>query len=251
MFLHFMTGLYFVKLWWDDWFLLFTMLLYTGYCSMVIAMELIAFKKSSASAPLITIVTNVSFRTHQDVFISLKFQLLLAAESVYLLGMVTLKISLGLFFYRLLSTRKQRQILMGVVTLSTVMGISYFFWGLFQCGTPGVGDTFWFKRLTNRCKHEPQGAIWGYIHSGINTITDIILSTLPIPLVWKAKINKKDKIVVSAILILANWLVFKYSSASRTVANPILARALSHLFDLDTYIPLEIQASTSSTISTQ
>lgn len=132
-------------------------------------------------------------------------QLLLSIDCVYIVAMVTLKISLGFFICRILPTQRQYHILWGTVAISTLMGIAYFFFALFQCGIPGVGDSFWLKRVSNRCIHARPGEVFGYTHAVVNTLTDLILSSLIIPLVWKAKINRKDKYVVSSIFVFANW----------------------------------------------
>jgi hypothetical protein len=55
----------------------------------------------------------------------------------------------------------------------------------------------------------PQAHLLGpaYAHGVVNALTDIILCALPIPLIWRARISRREKIVVTTILGFAGMYV--------------------------------------------
>jgi hypothetical protein len=117
--------------------------------------------------------------------------------------MVFFKISLGFFFYRLIQEKWQRWILLTTVSLSVFVNIGYFFFAIFQCGIPNKGTSFWIKKLTNRCVNQGGNLGFGYTQTLVNALTDIILCLLPIPIVWRARMSRRQKILVSSIILLA------------------------------------------------
>jgi hypothetical protein len=143
----------------------------------------------------------------------------MACECFQVLGTITFKISLGYFFYRIVNERWQRKALIGIVSISVLFGIAYFLFAVFQCGAPWKGETFWVKKITYRCASEAVIIGMGYPQSIINALTDIALCAMPIPMVWRAKFGRKDKIIVSGIMILAAAYLSFYSHSSKSFAN--------------------------------
>ena len=124
-------------------------------------------------------------------------------ECSYIVGMVSFKISMGFFYHKLMNKRWQQRTVIGIVTVSVLIGIGYLLYTVFQCGVPGKGDSFWLKKVTDQCVTERSNITFGYIQSLINAFTDIALCAMPIPMVWKANLSRREKIVVSSILLLA------------------------------------------------
>jgi hypothetical protein len=118
--------------------------------------------------------------------------------------MILLKLSLGIFFLRILVDKWQRMIVYLVVTLSSAFGIGYFFYAVFQCGIPNSGGfTFWEKKIEGRCYSSAQTVGPGDTHAVISTITDITLACLPITMLRKSRLPRREKLVVGGILAFA------------------------------------------------
>jgi hypothetical protein len=117
--------------------------------------------------------------------------------------MISLKISLGIFFLRIVINQVQRRIIYFIVFLSSIFGFVYFFFIIFQCGAPIHGFTFWEKYLSHKCV--PDGAVLGmaYTHAIINALTDTTFAIMPYFMVWKAKLTIQQKFLIGAILTIA------------------------------------------------
>jgi hypothetical protein len=114
-----------------------------------------------------------------------------------------LKLSLAFFFFRLMIDKWQRRVVYAVAVLSIVFGFAYFCLAVFQCGIPGKGGPFWYKKLTNQCVREGPIDSFGYTHAAISAGTDFILSAMPILMVRNSNLRFREKAIVCLILILA------------------------------------------------
>lgn len=112
---------------------------------------------------------------------------------------VTFKISLAIFFLRIVDQRWQRQVIYASAFLCTIIGTTWFFLAVFQCGNPAdwipnetAGKCLTFNKVL---------APWNYLHGILNTITDWTFALIPILVVRKAQISSKAKASVIGILI--------------------------------------------------
>jgi hypothetical protein len=130
-------------------------------------------------------------------------KLLVAAETLYIWVVLFFKISLAIFYLRLLVEPWRRRVVYFVVGFATLVGFGYFVYAVFQCGVPD-GD-FWEKRITGQCKGDTKPKVMGaaYFHAAVVAITDITLVSVPIPVVLRAKITVHEKYVVGGILTMA------------------------------------------------
>jgi hypothetical protein len=126
---------------------------------------------------------------------------LLMIEVFYIWTMMLLKLSLALFFYRLLREKWQKRMITAIVAIFTVFSFAYFWFTVFQCGTPNSG--FWFKRYLGECVSSSSILGFGYSHGIISALTDIILAAMPIPMIKNARIPRKEKVIVIGIVALA------------------------------------------------
>lgn len=117
--------------------------------------------------------------------------------------MISLKISLALFYSRILREKWQRTTANGIAILCATFGFAYFWYTVFQCGVPGQGETFWIKTITHECVNRASILGFGYTHAIISAGTDIALSIMPIPMIRKSNMPSKEKIIISVILLLA------------------------------------------------
>jgi rhodopsin domain-containing protein len=125
--------------------------------------------------------------------------MLLALESLYVVTISLFKVSLGLFLLRILITRWQRLTAYWVLSIFSFYSLGYFFFALFQCGVPS-GNSFWTRKLANKCAPQWVGLSLGYIHASLTAGSDIILVILPILALRQSKMKRGEKIIVSCIL---------------------------------------------------
>lgn len=117
--------------------------------------------------------------------------------------MMTLKISLAIFFLRIMVERWHRNVVIGAVTLSTAFSIAYFFFAVFQCGAPIDPFTFLIKKLSGRgCINSTQILGMSYTHSAITTVTDLTFAIVPLAILKGLNMRKREKIAVFFILLL-------------------------------------------------
>lgn len=155
---------------------------------------------------------------------NLIIQLLIVAEVFYVLTMMALKAALALFFLRIIVEPWQRRVVYFNLIATTVFGIGYFFFAVFQCGVLN-GTTFWIRKLTGKCSSTALILGLGYTHALINALTDLTFVALSIPMLNKVRINYREKIIVGGIFSLASVYVIIESPWSR------VSMLISHLGD--------------------
>lgn len=130
-------------------------------------------------------------------------QILIMTEVFYVWTMMMLKLSLAFFYFRLLVAKWQRRVVYAVTVLSIAFGFAYFWFAVFQCGVPGKGGPFWYKKITNQCVRQAPIDGFAYAHAAISAGTDFILSAMPILIVRNSMLSLRDKAIVCGILIIA------------------------------------------------
>jgi hypothetical protein len=81
-----------------------------------------------------------------------------------------------------------------------VFNTAYFFFAVFQCGVP---DPYWDKKLFGHCVGVKPVLGMGYFHATITALTDMLLALLPIPIIYHARIQPSEKLIIYGILLLA------------------------------------------------
>jgi rhodopsin domain-containing protein len=127
----------------------------------------------------------------------------MVTECFYVLTMITLKISLAIFFLRIIIEPWQRAIVYGIISVATSAGVVYFIYTVFGCGVPVRAELHWERKMTQTCG--PKSLVYGmsYMQSVVTTCTDLLLVLIPISVARKATINGKEKAVVIGIFVLA------------------------------------------------
>jgi hypothetical protein len=97
----------------------------------------------------------------------------------------------------------QRRTVYVILGIITFFSLGYSGWGIFQCGVPGQGATFWEKKIAGQCDKPSVNAAVGYTHGIINALTDIAMSILPIQMIRKSKLQPKEKRSIYFIFLLA------------------------------------------------
>lgn len=123
------------------------------------------------------------------------------SEIFYVLTTTTLKISLGLFFIRLITKRWQIVLFHTILAISAVYGFFYTFVTLFQCGSPNkLLDNLLSK--DTRCLPGWFLLSTGYLYGSINVIADWTFVLIPIFILLESDMNRRSKISVSLIMAL-------------------------------------------------
>ncbi|KAF2119835.1 hypothetical protein BDV96DRAFT_312197 [Lophiotrema nucula] len=169
---------------WDDAFMVFTLCLFTCYCSFLLVISQQGFLNQLPT-------TDSLMKTL--VYIQL-------SEVFYILTTTTLKISLGLFFLRVLTKRWQILIFRVVLYISAIYGVFYVFIAIFQCGNPGKFlDSLIDQR---RCLPTAFLLFTGYTYGVINVIADWTFVLIPIFVLVDSDMDRRSKVSVSIVMAL-------------------------------------------------
>lgn len=129
------------------------------------------------------------------------------SEVFYTLSLISLKISLGIFFLRIMVDKYQKRLIWGVMISSTLVGIMLCFTAIFQCGFPVKSEVYWQRRIADNCLSKPAILGFNYTHGLVNIVTDILLCLSPIPIIRMARLYSREKLVIYGIFIIATMLV--------------------------------------------
>jgi hypothetical protein len=122
------------------------------------------------------------------------------AEVFYILTTTFLKVSLGLFFLRVLTKKWQKVVFYVLLVTSTVYGLYYVFIALFQCGNPAkIADSLLGSPT---CLPPALTLGSGFIYGIINVIADWTFVLLPISVLIDSDLDRKSKISVSIVMAL-------------------------------------------------
>ncbi|KAI4736781.1 hypothetical protein E4T50_12731 [Aureobasidium sp. EXF-12298] len=168
---------------WDDWLMMVTWALFAVTTSLLIAI-----------ARLEIVPPGVA---DQDT-VNYILTLVVCIFGLYILTTIIFKLSLAIFFLRVVNQRWQRQVIIGSVTLYTLFGTAWLFVAIFQCGSPadyGKNEALG-KCLPFRTVLRPLN----YTHGVLNAVTDWIFAIIPIFVVRAAQMHRQQKITVCTIL---------------------------------------------------
>jgi hypothetical protein len=130
-------------------------------------------------------------------------QIVLIAESCYILAMATLKLSLGLFFLRIMVAKWQRISIYVILAISTLISIAYFLFALFECGFPVESSVYWGRFIEGNCVGPAAILGMSYTHALVTAGTDLSLLCLAIVLLNKSKMKLTEKRIVVGIFVIA------------------------------------------------
>ncbi|KAI7161993.1 hypothetical protein KC349_g2404 [Hortaea werneckii] len=169
---------------WDDWLILVTIVAFTFYCTFVILSENLALNLVLGKADLTEIPSLVNY--------------FLAAITTYILTTVIFKAALGLFYLRIVVSRRLQHVVYVTMAISMTYGIAYLFFTLFQCGEPRdlVG-----KRIGGECVSNTALLGVGLSEGAVNATADWILALLPIIPLRKANMPRPAKLSASFVIL--------------------------------------------------
>jgi hypothetical protein len=118
---------------------------------------------------------------------------------LYILTTVALKISLAIFFLRIVVRTWQRRVIWTVTAIYTLYAIAFAFVAVFQCGIP---TNFLIKEAVGICIHDDVLQPMNYVHASLNAISDWTFACLPIFVLWNAQMPRSTKILAGFLLSL-------------------------------------------------
>ncbi|KAH8167525.1 hypothetical protein CIB48_g683 [Xylaria polymorpha] len=174
----------------DDWVLLAGLANFTVSCSFVFVGLSYGLGRH-----------NRSLSQHDEIE-ALKYQALATAS--YVSNMWLIKLSIGIFLFRLAVRNRYKWILGISIVVVGVWSLAIFFWNIFQCSpVPAQWD---YTILTNdpksHCVSADQIVSAAYALSALTILSDWLYALIPIPMIWQAKMTAQAKWSVIAVLSL-------------------------------------------------
>lgn len=128
---------------------------------------------------------------YQFQVVTYALQMDFANQLVYHPILALTKISILVFYYRLSVSGTFRQVVMALIVTNVALTMSIFFADFFQCSPINY---IWDKSIEGgKCINTEAFFISS---AALNIVSDFAVLLLPIPMVWKLKINMKKKIVL-------------------------------------------------------
>ncbi|KAI6782743.1 uncharacterized protein J7T54_000886 [Emericellopsis cladophorae] len=118
----------------------------------------------------------------------------------YCLTMIASKISIGYFLLRITIRRTDVWIIYGVMVITVLTGIVFFFATMFQC-TPI--SYFWNRDQSGSCLSMDVIIALTYLYSACSVICDFTFAILPMVIIWTLNINRRSKMALVPIMTMA------------------------------------------------
>src|ERR1700761_6278828 len=110
-----------------------------------------------------------------------------------------------MLFLRILTFPLQRWVIYCAMATSTIVGTTYFFVGVFQCGSFSNIWVFLERRMTlKECVPVPAALGVAYTQASVSTLTDWVYALLPLFVLHNANMRRREKYTVFGILSLAS-----------------------------------------------
>ncbi|RWA07091.1 hypothetical protein EKO27_g8012 [Xylaria grammica] len=196
----------------DDWVMLAGLANFSVSCSFVFAGVISGLGRH-----------NKSLSQHDEIE-ALKYQALATAS--YVSNMWIIKLSIGLFLFRLAVQKRYKWILGVSIIIVGIWSLALFFWNIFQCSpVPAQWDyTILTSDPTSHCVSADEVVSAAYALSALTILSDWLYALLPIPMIWQVKMSAQAKWSVIAVLSLG---VFA------SIATLIRLKFLADLTDVD------------------
>ncbi|GAB7340783.1 hypothetical protein MBLNU457_7155t1 [Dothideomycetes sp. NU457] len=194
---------------WDDWTIVLATLVYTGFAACIFQighMELTSNMNTIAAYQELALVLPTAF-------------------ALYIASTIILKISLSIFFLRILVKKWQRNLILGATITYVAFASIYWFIDLFHCGNPA---DYFIHQVENKCLNFARvvGPLT-YTHSALNAVTDWIYALVPVFVVWQSQMTTRARATVSIILLLG--VVGSVCSVVRTAYVDVLGVSLNKI----------------------
>ncbi|KAH0026635.1 hypothetical protein KCU78_g4302, partial [Aureobasidium melanogenum] len=178
---------------WDDGIMILAAMSFTSFAALLIVIAEYPYTKPVVEA----YATSDLIGIWNVLGTALEYTLIY--NSLYVLTTILFKISLAIFFLRIVVAKWQRRLIVISTAIFTAWSLAYMFITLFRCGPP--------KEIllnTARGKCLPMGIVNPLLYvSGItNALMDIMFACLPTFILWHSQMPKKTKISCCILLSL-------------------------------------------------
>ncbi|KAK3190600.1 hypothetical protein K4F52_003291 [Lecanicillium sp. MT-2017a] len=169
----------------DDWLMLIAQIIFTASCAFILEGVNRGMGKH-----------NDAIASDDDKVAALMWQAV--ATITYILDMMFVKLSIGVFLLRLSVKKVYNYIIWVSLVVVALYTLGVFFWDIFQC-TPVAKQ--WDYRIVGGHCATPQDIInAAYAISVLTVVSDWLYALLPIPMLWNVKMTKQAKATVIVIL---------------------------------------------------
>ncbi|KAL6706069.1 hypothetical protein ACN47E_006171 [Coniothyrium glycines] len=170
---------------WDDSTMILATLFYSVFCAATLYIEANGGGTHINSVPLLQLLT----------------KWVVVSEAMYVVAMMTLKISLGIFYARIVVKTWQLAVIYTTVGINIFSSLASFFYCLFRCG-PNL-NMYVLQQLAYKCTPHKFDLFMAYQQAAFNTLTDLMFFLLPFCILWNSNMDRRTKISVGFILCLA------------------------------------------------
>ncbi|KAI4852947.1 hypothetical protein E4T44_01149 [Aureobasidium sp. EXF-8845] len=177
----FVRGHMIKSLGWDDWLILLALASFVCQAAILIHLAwIIQHEDLGYIRPLADALE----------FVVLEF-------AFYILSSLFLKLSLAVFFLRIVVAKWQRYTIIIGTSIFSLFTFAFFFVAVFQCGPPA---DFLLNNAKGKCLPWSVTGPLNYIHGTLNALTDWIFVSLPILVIRNANMNNRAKSSVIGVL---------------------------------------------------
>ncbi|PHH67987.1 hypothetical protein CDD82_932 [Ophiocordyceps australis] len=169
----------------DDWLMLIAQIIFTVACAFTLEGVRRGLGRHNEAVP-----------EASDRVAALMWQAL--ATALYILDMMFIKLSIGIFLLRLSVGKIYQYILKVSLVVIALWSMGVFLWDIFQC-TP-VAKQWDFRIQHGHCASPGEIISAAYAISVLSILSDWLYALLPIPMVWNVKMTKQAKATVIVIL---------------------------------------------------
>ncbi|KAF1954760.1 hypothetical protein CC80DRAFT_115359 [Byssothecium circinans] len=170
---------------WDDFAMIVAGMVFTVFCSCVLYIE------ARGGGTHVTSIAQLDDLT----------KWVIASEASYIITIFVLKISLAIFFMRIVVEQWHRALVYTTVAICAISSISAFFYAIFRCG-PDVAH-YASLQLQNACMSRTVDRFFAYQQAAFAFLTDCVFVVLPVIFLWNANMERRSKVLVGLILSLA------------------------------------------------
>ncbi|KAF2196869.1 hypothetical protein GQ43DRAFT_234899 [Delitschia confertaspora ATCC 74209] len=170
---------------WDDATMILAAMFFTVYCSVMLLLD------SHGGGTHVTNMETLAVLTRYAVI----------GEATYIITVMILKISVGIFLARIVVRRSQLLAIYITVTASILSSLACLFFVLFRCGTNF--NEYLARQIVEHCTSNTLDRFFAYTQASFAALTDCIFAALPIVILWNANMDMRSKVSIGLILSLA------------------------------------------------
>ncbi|KAF1994553.1 hypothetical protein P154DRAFT_28509 [Amniculicola lignicola CBS 123094] len=170
---------------WDDGTMILATMVFTVYCATMVYLH------DHGAGTHITSVAQLVLLNNW----------MIVGETTYLLTVMILKLSLGIFFARIVVNQWHLWTIYLTVSINILSSVASFFFVILRCG--GDLNEYVYRQLRNDCTSRSWNRFFAFQQAALTTVTDVVFVALPVLILWNTSMDLRTKISVGFILSLA------------------------------------------------